>query len=232
MEYNTYFTGELTITPTISKELTCYIQKFAAREHVKINVENLKTVISEEQLKKYSYNGDLGTEGAFYLRNNEIKNDFVIDFNTMPIGLPSLWCNFEIADGGKMLTWIKSEKTYCAVEWITYLIDTFLAPNGHTVNGIFLCHDGNGVDRWAIEVNNNVVKTYSIDEPLIKVFKQNQEIYVVVRNNQFVTIECDAKELEDYFKADVGYEVIVYRNFKKIIVLDCMKAYKFYTAKS
>jgi hypothetical protein len=92
---------------------------------------------------------------------------------------PSLWCNFEPTEDGKLLVWNESEKTQEAKRWIEYLIDHFLKPNAHAskvndpqfkeftfdhvCNGKLLAQGEDITDRWKLVVVDNTVTTVDLE---------------------------------------------------------------------
>ena len=73
-------------------------------------------------------------------------------------GCPSLYCQW-VATSATTIEWDEGEKFYGYVEWLRYIIEHFLAPNGHTLSGtVEWCGEDRFDDRGNIVVQNNVVQ--------------------------------------------------------------------------
>jgi hypothetical protein len=71
-------------------------------------------------------------------------------------GFPGFHCDFAPTDDNHGIRWNGSEKTYDAVEWIDYLVRTYLGPNGITIpDGQFLDAQGEEHgDTWRLTIIN------------------------------------------------------------------------------
>jgi hypothetical protein len=100
-------------------------------------------------------------------------------YNTIAPGQPSLWCGWVPCWNGHCLSYDGTEKFYGATQWLTYLIDHFLAPQAHTqgsdrfagfafdhvLDGIVAgCRRDTGV-LFLIHVENNVVREQTLRTP-------------------------------------------------------------------
>lgn len=77
--------------------------------------------------------------------------------NDPPAGQPGLWCNWEPNEDGTEIRWNEAEKFYHYVDWLQYLIDTFLSPNGHLLNGEVTWEGESSDDLGKIIVVDNVM---------------------------------------------------------------------------
>jgi len=75
------------------------------------------------------------------------------------ITYPELYCQWVPGADGATLEWDGGEKFYAYVEWLEYLIEHFLAPWGHRVNGEVKWFGEDRDDIGAITVVDNVVTT-------------------------------------------------------------------------
>lgn len=66
-------------------------------------------------------------------------------------------CKWAPTEDGTAIAWNGNEKFYYADLWLAYLVDTFLAPRGHVVNGVIEADGEEPDDLWRIEVRDNVV---------------------------------------------------------------------------
>jgi hypothetical protein len=86
------------------------------------------------------------------------RRDASIDeYNGPPSGQPSLWCQWTTNADGTEIEWDGGEKFYEYVEWMEYIIDSFLKPWGIVAEGeIEWQGEGRG-DIGLIVVKDNVV---------------------------------------------------------------------------
>jgi hypothetical protein len=162
MGYTTEFDGTISISPPLNAQEIAYLRQFAA----------------SRRMGRVS--GPYVVDGAHPLLPHQDPD--VLDHNEPPAGQPGLWCQWEPTQDGAALRWNGVEKFYYSVEWMTYLIDTFLKPGavleselaspvpGHHYPDEFrhftFDHELNGVvdaqgevddDRWLLVVAGNTV---------------------------------------------------------------------------
>jgi hypothetical protein len=103
----------------------------------------------------------LGPEAAYFVGGQgyagQDSDDSVVDYNHPPKGQPGLWCQWVPAEDGTAIVWDDGEKFYYYGEWLTYLIDHFLAPWGYVLNGEMAWQGEDEEDVGTICVVNNVV---------------------------------------------------------------------------
>jgi hypothetical protein len=73
-------------------------------------------------------------------------------------GFPSIWCDWIPNASGNILMHNDSEKSYEAEGWIRFLIEKFLKPNGHVLNGHVSWSGEENGDTGIIYAKNNVVE--------------------------------------------------------------------------
>ena len=152
MGYHTDFIGTFQIDRPVTKEVADLMKGLATTRIMKRN----NTLLIEAGY------GDCGIDGEFFCIDDghygqEIFLESVIDYNRPPATQPSLWCQWLLADDNQTIEWDMNEKFYSYVEWIQYLIDKILAPNGYYVNGQVAYRGEEFTDFGVIEVNNNKV---------------------------------------------------------------------------
>jgi hypothetical protein len=81
----------------------------------------------------------------------------VIDHNSAPSTQPGLWCQWTPNEDGTEIEWDGGEKFYSYIEWIVYLINKVLIPNGYVLNGIVDWRGEDFNDNGSIEITDNVV---------------------------------------------------------------------------
>ena len=73
-----------------------------------------------------------------------------------------LWCQWAPNKEGTAIGWDGNEKFYDYIEWIKYLIEKILKPNGYVLNGNVHWQGEDEGDRGVIEIINNKVNTAQI----------------------------------------------------------------------
>lgn len=104
-----------------------------------------------------------GIEGEFYVDGKgnygQDHTPDIIDYNKPPSTQPGLWNQWTPNDDGTEIIWDGGEKFYDYEEWIEYLIDKILAPNGYVLNGEVKWRGEEFEDIGTIEIKNNVVES-------------------------------------------------------------------------
>lgn len=161
MGYTTDFDGALAITPALKPEVAEYINRFSGTRRMKRNVADLTKVYGGE----HGFNGNYGIDGEFFAHEDgdcgQSDRTGVQDFNCRPSTQPGLWCQWVIRttkNGEQYLEWDGNEKFYNYVEWLRYVIDNFIAPQGSVCNGEILWQGEDYDDRGRIRVVDNKVK--------------------------------------------------------------------------
>ena len=75
--------------------------------------------------------------------------------------MPGIWCQWELqtSDESMCLEWDGIEKFYNYVEWMKYILDTFIIPWGYTANGVVTWIGEDRSDLGRIVVINNKLQT-------------------------------------------------------------------------
>ena len=158
MGYTTDFYGSVTFNKPITEELKNYINKFGETRRMKRDVEKIKKTFPDWE--KNCFNGNLGVNGEYFVGGNgfmgQDRDDSIVNYNDPPETQPGLWCQWMIDDDGN-LVWDGGEKFYEYGEWLTYLIDNFLAPSGYVCNGEIEFQGEDMNDFGTIHVKDNVV---------------------------------------------------------------------------
>ena len=158
MGYTTDFYGSVTFNKPITEELKNYINKFGETRRMKRDVEKIKKTFPDWE--KNCFNGNLGVDGEYFVGGNgfmgQDRDDSIVNYNYPPETQPGLWCQWMIDDDGN-LVWDGGEKFYEYGEWLTYLIDNFLAPSGYVCNGEIEFQGEDMNDFGTSHVKDNVV---------------------------------------------------------------------------
>jgi len=115
MGYTTNFQGEFGLNKELTPTLKTFLEKLA-------DTRRMSRVVDV----------DFGVEGEFYVENDELG---VTDNNNPSRTQPGLWCQWIPTEDGMGIEWDCNEKFYNYSEWLVYIIDTILAPNGYVLNG-------------------------------------------------------------------------------------------------
>ncbi len=72
-----------------------------------------------------------------------------------PSDQPESWCQWIPTEDGEAIEWDGNEKFYNYEDWLRYLIDNFLRPWGHTLNGIVDYFGEDPLDLGRLIVRDN-----------------------------------------------------------------------------
>jgi hypothetical protein len=106
----------------------------------------------------YCGTGMCGQDGGHFNTGND---DSVVDYNSPANGQPGLWCHWVPNDTGTEIVWDNGEKFYEYVEWIKFIVSTFLKPWGYKLNGIVEWQGEDREDTGVIQIVDNAVITHS-----------------------------------------------------------------------
>lgn len=164
MGYTTDFSGEFNINKPLGDKIKQFLKLF------------------NETRRMGREEGDaFGVEGEFYVFGEgsfgQAKDGRIIDYNKPPSTQPALWCGWTPNEDGTAIVWDESEKFYCYVEWLVYLINKILAPNGYVLNGVVQWQGEENGDVGEIFVNNNVVTSKEWKGELVEHTIENCTVY-------------------------------------------------------
>lgn len=165
MGYTTDFKGSFNITPALKPEHKAYINKFSETRRYKRDAGITEMMADPIRI---AAGLPIGVDGGFYVNHNRCDwpytrdtRNSVVDYNEPPAGQPGLRCQWVANDEGVELSWDGSEKFYNYIEWLEYLINTFLEPWGYALNGEIKWYGEERADIGKIFVVANTV-TWSI----------------------------------------------------------------------
>lgn len=145
MGYTTDFYGSFKLNKKLDSKTKRFLQKLNETRRMKRKLP-----------PKYGIEGEFFVDGHGFMGQDD--DDTVIDHNQPPITQPSLWCSWRPNDEGTEIAWDGSEKFYCYIEWIRYLIVSVLAPANYVLNGTVEWQGEDYSDKGVIIVSDNVVK--------------------------------------------------------------------------
>lgn len=124
MGYTTDFLGHIEIEPPLNTAELYYLFAFSASRRY------------DRPGGPYEVPGNPSAE------NDECSAEIDVDtYNAVAPGQPSLWCDWRPCWDGSCLSFDGAEKFYRATQWLTYLIDHFLAPGARAANTGLACFD-------------------------------------------------------------------------------------------
>lgn len=151
MGYTIDFSGSFQLNTPLQPRMLEFLKKFNETRRMKRNVDEA-----------------FGIEGEFYVlgtgsfgQGNEPN---IIDFNNQPSTQPSLWCQWTPNEDGTAIEWDGGEKFYHYNEWLCYIINKILAPNGYVLNGTVTWQGEETGDVGKIHVVDNVITVAPWDE--------------------------------------------------------------------
>lgn len=156
MGYSTDFDGEFSLNKTLSKEIKEFLTVFSRTRRVKRNVHEI-----------------FGIEGEFHtLLDSKLQNN-IADDNKPPSTQPGLYCQWKPSEDGNSIRWDGGEKFYNYIEWISYIINKILAPNGYVLNGSVDWYGEDRSDSGTITVKDNRVFVKEKGVKKIEIFPSN-----------------------------------------------------------
>ena len=137
MGYNTKFEDEFQVTPYLKEEHLKYLSAFSETRRMKRDTD--KALELPDPIRA-SVGLPIGENAAYFVGGagffGQDKDCSVINYNYLPNGQPSLWCDWIPSKNGQIILLDETrEKFYGYVEWIEYLTEHFLSPWGYKING-------------------------------------------------------------------------------------------------
>ena len=144
MGYTTDFSGSFQFNKQLSSKMLDYLKKF-----------------NETRRMGRSTDAVFGTQGEFFVFGGgfagQDREDNILDYNMPPSTQPGLWCQWTPNEDGTELEWDGGEKFYHYTDWLFYLINKILAPNGYVLNGEVEWFGEDRSDVGTIVVKDNVI---------------------------------------------------------------------------
>lgn len=146
MGYTTEFEGYVTISPALDFQEIDYLNKFS------------------DSRRMHREEGPFYVDGPGFMGQD--RTSTVINEDKPDPSQPSLWCSWVPSKDGTTIGWNGGEKFYNAVEWMRYIIQTFLTSKPpkelpffkyHRVDGEIYAQGQESDDKWLLQVENNKV---------------------------------------------------------------------------
>ena len=123
MGYTTDFIGGFELNKPLQPKIKQFLEKLGETRRMKRNIEEA-----------------FGIDGEFYVLGGgscgQDHEENIADYNQPPSTQPSLWCQWVPNEEGTVIGWDGNEKFYSYNEWLFYIINKILAPNGYALNGV------------------------------------------------------------------------------------------------
>lgn len=155
MGYDTNFNGFVGIEPSITDAHRAYIVAFSRTRRMKRDAKIAETLPDPIRL---AVGLPIGEEGCFFVGGSgymgQERDASVIEHNEPPNRQPELWCKWTVSWRGSsyVLEWNECEKFTDYIQWMRYLVDTFFAPWGYTLNGTIEWQGEDADDRGRLIV--------------------------------------------------------------------------------
>lgn len=160
MGYHTDFSGEFYLDTPLTEAQKNYLHQFSRTRRMKRDAD--KTALRPDPVRE-AVGLPVGIDGGYFVGETgyagQDHGPDVVDDNYEPSGQPSLWCQWIPSDDGSTIEWDGGGKFYSYVKWIRYIIEHFLKPWGHNLNGEVKWFGEEHDDMGIIIVKNNVVTT-------------------------------------------------------------------------
>ena len=166
MGYTTTFDGGVKFNKPVTEELKNYINTFSSTRRMQRDNDKIKQLYPNWM--ELCFNGELGTNGEYFIGDDTFGDKSIIDYNCSH-PQPGLWCQWIINDNDE-LVWDEGEKFYYYTEWLRYLIKNFFEPSGYILNGVIEYRGEDDYDFGEIVVVDNEVTVkegeiiYGLDE--------------------------------------------------------------------
>lgn len=146
MGYTTDFSGRFELNKPLGTKMSQFLKLFNETRRMGRRVEEA-----------------FGVDGEFYVFGEgsygQDKEANIINYNEAPSTQPGLWCQWTPSDDNNAIEWDGNEKFYNYTEWLVYLINKVLAPNGYILNGTVTWQGEETGDVGEIFVRDNRVFT-------------------------------------------------------------------------
>jgi hypothetical protein len=171
MGYHTDFHGVFELDRPLKRKHARYLLTFSDTRRMARNTDLLPKDKLRERVELPA-----GIEGEFFVGSPENMGqnrcESIIDYNRPPSTQPGLWCNWTVGDEygnplcekdleeegvSQTIVWNEGEKFYNYVEWLDYLIKSFLIPWGYVLNGEVEWRGEEWEDSGTIRVENNTI---------------------------------------------------------------------------
>ena len=161
---------------------TEFFGKFDLNKPLDLKIKKFLDMFSDSRRMGRRKDPAYGIQGEFFVLEETIETD-VIDYNKPPSTQPSLWCNWVPTEDGTGIQWNGSEKFYNYTEWLVYLINKILAPNGYILNGKVDYEGEERSDSGTIEIKDNHVFLDGVEKLNLDEFQTDIVLFFTESND-------------------------------------------------
>jgi hypothetical protein len=142
---------------------TDFSGSFELNKQLGPNMKEFLTKLNETRRMKRKVSDKFGVDGEFFVGGTgsfgQDSTGDVVDYNEPPSTQPGLWCQWTPTQDGMGIEWDGGEKFYNYTEWLVYIINKLLEPNGYVLNGVVQWQGEEVGDVGEIFVEDNKVFT-------------------------------------------------------------------------
>ena len=157
MGYSTDFEGKFKLNKALDDDTYNFLVALSETRRMKRDSEKLKSM---------GFTGDYGIDGEFFVYGGgacgQEYDESIIEYNKPPRTQPGLWCQWTPTEDRMYIEWDGGEKFYCYTQWLEYIIDNILEPQGYCLNGEVHFQGEDIFDSGYINVEENTVTTTRI----------------------------------------------------------------------
>ena len=176
MGYTTDFEGRFELNKELSPKMAQYLTLFNETRRMKRNADEV-----------------FGIEGEFFVFGGgsfgQDHETNVVDYNGAPSTQPGLWCQWTPTSDLMGIEWDGGEKFYNYTEWLVYLINKVLAPNGYVLNGVVEWDGEDRGDIGTITVIDNKVFTTDNNGEVLPKNNVRTDIVLILDNESGVNLD-------------------------------------------
>ena len=182
MGYTTDFSGRFELNKQLSPKMAQYLKLFNETRRMQRNTDEV-----------------FGVQGEFFVFGGgsfgQDREPNIVDYNEPPSTQPSLWNQWTPSHDGMAIEWDGGEKFYSYTEWLVYLINKILAPNGYVLNGVVEWQGEEVGDVGEIFVENNRV--------FIQEWKGQKHEVTPQNASKFGRVNGNYVDQKDFMRTDV-----------------------------
>jgi hypothetical protein len=176
MGYTTDFSGRFELNKQLSPKMAQYLTLFNETRRMKRNTDEV-----------FGVDGEFFVFGGGNFGQDHEAN--VVDYNKSPSTQPGLWCQWKPTSDLMGIEWDEGEKFYYYTEWLVYLINKILAPNGYVLNGSVEWDGEDRGDYGTITVIDNRVFTSEDSGEILPSDKVRTDVVLILDDESGVNLD-------------------------------------------
>lgn len=158
MGYTTEFIGQFDCTPALPAQLVKDINDYADTRHFKRNCDETKYGLEGEMYIDRDKRDIMGASTPGTERQWDTSSDPEVKSYNEPAGnCPGLWCQWVATEDGRHIEWDENEKFYHYIDWLKWIVEKFLKPNGISLSGEVRWQGEDEDDKGRIKVVDNEI---------------------------------------------------------------------------